>query len=142
MRAPLIRNLNDRFRSYAEMIAAVDDRALAERLDVPRHRTLTEHLWCIVSSRETYARSLAAGSTQAWQGASFAMDPAGFAERLDSSAAAAGAAIEGITDWTEARDEILIELCEHELMHEAQIIRHFLGAGLDMPKSLKWAVCD
>ena len=142
MRAALIRNLNDRFRSHSDIIAAVDDRALAERLDVPRHRTLAEHLWCVISSRESYARSLTAGSTQAWQGARFAMDPAGFAERLEASAAAASAAIDGITDWTEARDEILIELCEHELMHEAQIIRHFFGAGLDMPKSLKWAVCD
>ena len=142
MRAALIRNLHDRFRSYSDIIAAVDDRALAERLDVPRHRTVAEHLWCVVSSRESYARSLAAGSTQAWQGASFTMDTAGFAERLDSSAAAAGAAIEGITDWTDARDEILIDLSEHELMHEAQIIRHLLGADLDVPESLKWAVCD
>ena len=130
MRAALLRNLAQRFESYAEVAQALDDAALNERLDLPKHRTVAEHLWRVVSSRETYGRSIEAGTRQDWRGA-----------KLASSAAATTAIIGAVDEWTDERDDLLLELAEHELMHEAQIIRHFFGAGLDVPKSLRWAVC-
>ena len=142
MRDALIRNVKRRFDSYVEVLASLDDEALSLRLNVPKHRTVAEHLWCIVSSRAVYARSIEAGSRQEWKSLEFPWTTANLASQLDTTATAAVGAIEGVTEWTPPRDEMLLEFAEHEAMHEAQIIRHIAGAERPMPKSLKWAVCD
>jgi hypothetical protein len=141
VRDALARNVKHRFDSYVEVLASFDDEALSLRLNVPKHRTVAEHLW----HRELacrHARSIEAGSRQEWQSLEFPWTTANFAAQLDATATAAARAIDGVTEWTATRDELLLELAEHETMHEAQIIRHIAGAERPMPKSLTWAVCD
>lgn len=139
MRETILRNLETRFAAYAELVAALDESALGERLDAPRHKSLAEHLWCIVGARESYAKAIAAGE---WRGFGCSMSGqqrADFEKSLDSSARATLDAVANAGEWTETRDDLLASLAEHEVMHEGQIIRHMYGLGRDLPSSWKWA---
>ncbi len=139
MRSTLVRNLTARFQSYSDLISQIDDAALTERLAPPKHKSLREHLGCIIGARESYAKALDAGE---WSGFSCSMTQythMDFAEKLKSSSRAVQDAIAGIGEWTPTWDELLLALAEHEVMHEGQIIRHVYGLEGTLPKSWKWA---
>jgi hypothetical protein len=139
MRATVIQNLKARFQSYADLISEVDRAALKQRLDAPKHKSLGEHLWCVVGARESYARAIEAGE---WSGFSCSMKSFGhgdFAAKLDDSARAVLEAVENVTEWSDGHDELLMMLAEHEVMHEGQIIRHMYGLEKTLPGSWKWA---
>ena len=139
MRTTVAQNLKSRFRSYADLVAQIDDAALEERVDAPKHKSLSEHLWCVIGARESYAKALAAGE---WQGFSCSLTQHGrgdFEQKLESSSRAVLDAIAGVEEWTRAREELLATLSEHEVMHEGQIIRHMYGLERTLPDSWKWA---
>lgn len=139
MRDLIVKNLEARFRAYAELMDNLDDPALQHRVDVPRHKNLIEHLWCIVGARESYAKALQSGK---WQGFACSMTQyshSDFAGALRSSAEAATQAINSVDDWTEEREQLLATLAEHEVMHEGQIIRHMYASGRTLPDSWQWA---
>ena len=139
MRDTVRKNLEDRFASYADLLHAVDDDTFAATVEVPKHKTLGEHLWCIVGARESYARALAAG---AWQGFACSMQQFAredFERALASSQQEVRASIEGVADWTDEHDALLAALAEHEVMHEGQIIRHIYALGGELPSSWRWA---
>lgn len=139
MRDILIENLSSRFAAYDDLIASVDDDVLKKRIDVPRHKTLTEHLWCIVGSRESYARAIAQGAWQGWDCSLSKYGRDDIAKKLSSSAKAVLDAIGNVDDWTPERERQLAGLAEHEVMHEGQIIRHMYALELKMPASSAWA---
>jgi len=62
MRDVLIDALNKRFDSYQDIIDSVTDDELGQKLDVPKHKSLAEHMWCVVGARESYAKAIADGS--------------------------------------------------------------------------------
>ena len=139
MRSKIIDNLTSRFESYGELIDQVDDQALTERIDAPKHKSLAEHLWCVVGARESYAKALVAGE---WVGFNCSMtkyERSDFESKLIDSASEVQAAIESIDDWTSQHDDLLATLAEHEVMHEGQIIRHVYGMGATLPSNWKWA---
>jgi len=139
MRSVLIQGLAARFRSYSDLIEQLDDAALEERLQAPKHKSLREHLWCVVGARESYASALEAG---VWSGFSCSMKTytrGDFAAKLESSSQAALCAISGVKEWTDTRQELLLALAEHEVMHEGQIIRHMYGFEKTLPTSWRWA---
>jgi hypothetical protein len=139
MRETVIRNLVARFDAYSDLINQTDDAALQRKLPVERHKSLTEHLWCVVGARESYAQALTCGQ---WQG--FTCSMAGYSQddfrsALKKSAAAVMTALDEIEAWDEARESLLADLAEHEAMHEGGIIRHLYGTDSPIPASLKWA---
>ena len=139
MRATVIHNIETRISAYADFISAIDVDDLTRKLDVPRNKSVAEHLWCIVGARESYAKALAAGE---WQGFSCSMktyDLDSFELALASSGQALIAAIEAVSDWSSKHDELLAAIAEHEVMHEGQIIRHMYGLGCELPVSWRWA---
>ena len=139
MRATIVQNLKARFDAYAELTAALDDGAMGERLDAPKHKSLLEHLWCVVGARESYAKALDTGE---WAGFNCSMDKFtrdDFEVSLAASAAIVLTAIDNVSDWTEAREELLATLYEHEIMHDGQIIRHMYGMERTLPESWNWA---
>lgn len=139
MRETIVKNLERRFLSYGELIDSIDEAMLVAALDVPKHKTLKEHLWCVVGARESYTRALTAGQ---WEGFSCSMTSytkGDFQSALSRAAGAARDAIEGIDEWTNDHDALLATLAEHEVMHEGQIIRHIYGTGGTLPSSWKWA---
>jgi hypothetical protein len=139
LRETLVRNLEAHFAAYAELVEQIDGDALKERLDAPKHKSLAEHLWCVIGARESYARALEAGE---WSGFACSMQAFGradFEQKLASSSAAVLETIRHIEDWTTERDELLVSLTEHEVMHEGQIIRHRYGLQRSLPGSWRWA---
>ncbi len=139
MRQKLLDALKTRFQSYDDLIESVESDHLGRKVDVPRHKSLIEHLWCVVGARESYARALDTGS---WEGFACSMTKythAEISEKLRSSASAVLIAAEKVEDWTEERQNFLLDLSEHEVMHEGGIIRHMYAFETDMPGSVKWA---
>ena len=136
MRETVVQNLIKRFNSYAELIEIDVD--LSRKLDAPKHKSLGEHLWCVVGARESYAKALRVGE---WGGFNCSMTEFSqieFAEKLQTSAEDVQAAIAQIDDWTQVQDALLLELSDHEVMHEGQIIRHLYGLKYEIPSSIKW----
>ncbi|HIG40597.1 MAG: hypothetical protein ABGY96_27840 [bacterium] len=62
-----------------------------------------------------------------------------FSEKVSSSSTEVLEAINSVKDWTKEREEYLMALAEHEVMHEGQIIRHLYGLEREIPESVKWA---
>jgi hypothetical protein len=139
MRETIIDNLETRIKSYSDLVAALDSADLRAKLDVPKNKSLAEHLWCIVGARESHAKALIAGE---WQGFVCSMskyDREDFERALASSGRALLAAIRGVTEWSLEHEQLLAAVSEHEVMHEGQIIRHMYGLGRELPSSWRWA---
>ena len=139
MRDKIIANLEARFDAYADLIEQSDPAALEARIDAPKHKSLAEHLWCIVGARESYAKALEAGKWDGFACSMASFSPDDFRYSLNQSAESVLSAISGIEHWTDEHDALLATLSEHEVMHEGQIIRHVLGKQETLPASWKWA---
>jgi uncharacterized damage-inducible protein DinB len=139
MRDTLIKNLESRFAAYNDIVTGCNDDALQAKLDIPKHKSLAEHLWCVVGARESYAAAIESGE---WKGFSCSLQQftqADFSEKLKESATVVLSAIDSVDEWTEQRNEFLLTLNEHEVMHEGQLIKHMYGLGYDIPGSVKWS---
>ena len=139
MREIVIANLRKRFTAYEEWLANLDAEQLTHKLDVDKHKSLTEHLWCIVGARESYSNAIAEGS---WQGFACSMttfSPEDIREKQATSSAQVLQTISQVADWTTEREELLAALAEHEVMHEGQIIRHVYATQGTLPESWRWA---
>ena len=139
MRDTLIKNLRARFAAYDELASELDNESLQAKLDIEKHKSIAEHLWCIVGSRESHARAIEKGE---WDGFSCSMESftqEDFVQKLLQSAGAVNSALDSVQHWSEEQNQLLANLAEHEVMHEGQIIRHVLGTGNHLPKSWKWA---
>lgn len=139
MHQTVIKHLQERFQSFADLAAQIGDAELGEKLDVPKSKDLLTHMWCVIGARESYAAALKAGS---WSGFNCSLDEynvTGVRDKLASSAAAFAEAVAAIDTWTPERDELLASLMEHEVMHEGQIIRLWYALGHELPQSIKWA---
>ncbi len=139
VRETIIANLQKRIRSYADLIAALDPGNLSAKVDIPKDKSVAEHLWCVVGARESYAKALASGG---WQGFTCSMssyEREDFEQCLASSGQALLAAIREVSDWSPVHDQLLAAVAEHEVMHEGQIIRHMYGLGRELPGSWRWA---
>jgi len=135
----IVNRLLNRFSAYKELAEMLDDDLLNQKVDVRKHKSLAEHLWCVIGARESYARAIEQGS---WIGfscsmQSFAADE--FSRKLEDSSLAVEHAIQTVPDWTEERSSFLATLAEHEVMHEGQIIRHMYALDRDLPSSWVWA---
>ena len=139
MRETMLARLRERFAMYDALLEDADDELLGVKLDVTQHKSLIEHLWCVVGARESYAKALAVGE---WGGFACSMQSyttEDFRRALADSASAVLAACAGVDEWTPVREELFAALCEHEVMHEGGIIRHMYGLGRSMPEASAWA---
>jgi hypothetical protein len=139
MRNQVLANIRARFRSYDELARQVSEDLMQKNLDVAKNKTVAEHLWCVVGARESYGRALSAG---AWSGFECSVKDQGresFIAALGSSAEAFDRIVGEIVDWSAAREKLLVDLLEHETMHEGQLIRHMYALGQRLPRSWKWA---
>ena len=135
----VLMHIRARFQSYDELAQQMSDDLLDKNVPVPRNKTIAEHLWCVVGARESFSRALAAG---AWTGFSCSLEDQrqrSFIDALKSSGDAFNRVVAEIDDWSTARQDLLLDLLEHEVMHEGQLIRHVYALGETVPKSWKWA---
>lgn len=139
MREALIGRLIDRINAFGDIIPQISAQEIDVILDVPKDKSISQHLWCVVGARESYARAISVGE---WQGFSCSLQSLGiadFEQALQSSGDALVAAIHAVEDWNERRDQLLLAVAEHEVMHEGQLIRHVYGMGKELPDSWVWA---
>lgn len=140
MRATLLDRMNHRFRLFEELVGKVSDSDFRRSLDVPRSKTIAEHLWCVVGARQSYRRALEAGE---WVGFQCSLDESAdrreYLAELERSARELRGTVEAITEWTDGREALLAQLHEHETIHEGQLIRQVYALELKMPNSSFWA---
>lgn len=139
MRDIILHRIETRFQSLFELVSLVTEEQLREKVPVPKNKSLQEHFWCLVGARESYTQALAKG---AWSGFSCSLtelDRQAIKAKLYASAEQFKQVTGQITGWNPARDELLLALLEHEVMHEGQIIRHMYALGYTLPESWKWA---
>ena len=141
MRDIVLANLEGRFGFYADLARQVDDATLSASVDVPGHRSIGLHLWCVVGARESYAKAIAAGEMRGWASSLENFTRSEVSAKLAAAAQAVLDAVSGIAEWTPERERLLAELAEHEAMHEGQLIRALLALEQPLPASCHWAVC-
>ena len=139
MREELTIRMQQRFLAYADLAEILDDQLLGQKIDVPKHKSLAEHLWCVVGARESYARAIEQGDWQGFSCSMHAFASQDFQAKLQSSSAAVTQAIDSVSDWNANRLSLLATLAEHEVMHEGQIIRHMYALERELPGSWVWA---
>lgn len=139
MRDHAVLALEARFASYIDLISSVDDSALQRTIDLPKHKSLAQHLWCVVGARESYARAIHEGEWKGFNCSLTTTTQREISEKLESSAMLVMKTIKEVTTWTAERDRLFISLAEHEVMHEGQIIRHMYALEMDIPNSVEWA---
>ncbi len=142
MRDTVIENLRKRIGFYADLAERIDDETINAALDVPRHRTLGLHLWCIVGARESFAKAIDAGEMSGWSSSVKNFNRAEFRSKLAASGTTLLDAIHAVREWTPERDRLLAEVAEHEVMHEGQIVRLMFALEKELPESCGWAVCS
>ena len=141
MKDLLIQNLAKRFESYNDLIAHIDAETLEATLDIPRAKSVRDHLWCIVGTRQSYAEVIRTDSTLNWSCSVSQHTRADYMRELKSSGQAFLDAVSAVDEWTERRLEALATMTEHEAMHEGQIIRQVWGLAKTLPESCAWTAC-
>jgi hypothetical protein len=134
-----IRDSFDRsFGMYRDLLALLDEHALASKLAGVPSNAIGGQLWCVVGARESYARAIAAGR---WDGFSCSLlepgDPAQVTDALDRSAAAVSEQLGDVDQFGDAQVRLLLDLLEHETQHQGQLIRYLYGLRLPVPDSWK-----
>ncbi|CAG9295356.1 DinB family protein [Celerinatantimonas diazotrophica] len=139
MREIIIRNMKDRFNVLNELAKSLTQEQFCSKLDVPKSKSVEEHLWCIIGARESYFRALLAGQ---WQGFHCSLaddsDQSNYERALQETQARFDRVLCDV-HWSESTEKLLASLYEHEVMHEGQMIRLVYGLGLEMPQSSQWA---
>ncbi len=141
MRETLLKNLAQRFASYNDLVRHIDATTLAKHLDVPRDKSVREHLWCIVGTRESFASAIAADAPLDWKCSMTGFELQDFATALEESARTFLDTAASIGSWSDQQADLLARIVEHEAMHEGQIIRHVWGLEKTVPDSCYWTAC-
>lgn len=139
MRTKLIANIKLRFQAFADLARELNDGLLSETLSVAKNKSLKDHIWCIVGARESYTHALQAGEWAGFNCSLLTVNKSEIIKTLSLSAEAFDSTVNNIQDWTDTREHLLLDLLEHETMHEGQIIRHMYGLEKTLPGSWKWA---
>lgn len=143
MRAVVIEHLNAAALAHHQLIEALPEEDLGRRLG-DRSNTIGAQMWCVVGARESYAKAI---EHDGWVG--FACSLSGedvtsrkrLLEALTRSAAGLTEAIDTV-EWTDTRDGLLLDLLEHEIQHQGQLIRYMYALGRHFPESwvTRWAL--
>lgn len=132
--ALLSRRLVAAFGHTNELAASLDEPGLRDRNGSARSNTIGGQLWCVVGARESYARALEAGT---WAGFSCSLDEPHSPDAVRASLAGSQRvlleAVEGRDHLTEAQENLLFEVLEHEVQHHGQLIRYFYANGVSFP---------
>ncbi len=133
-------NLERSGERYRDLIAALPERALGQKLPGLRSNTIGAQLWCVIGARESYGRAIVRGE---WTGFSCSLDGARTGVREDVFAALASSGrgvldvLAGMSRFTDPQQQLVVDLLEHEAAHQGQLIRYLYGLDLPIPSSWK-----
>jgi uncharacterized damage-inducible protein DinB len=143
MRARVIEHLNAAELAHHQLVDLLSEDDLGQRL-ADRSNTVGAQMWCVVGARESYARAI---ENDGWIGFSCSLSGEDTTskdlvlEALARSRAVLAEAIDGV-DWTDTREGLLLDLLEHEVQHQGQLIRYVHALGRRFPESwaTRWAL--
>ena len=126
------------FGLYRAFVDTVDESAVESKLPQVPSNTIGNQMWCVVGARESYCNAIQAGE---WRGFSCSLKDVAnkekVAEALDRSAHDVLEALENIETYSDAQNRLIVDLLEHEIAHQGQLIRYLYGLGLSIPESWK-----
>ncbi len=130
--------LQKAFYLYDELAEHLDESALKLKLSNLPSNTIGQQLWCVVGARESYINGIVKGS---WAGFSCSLKVTDkkkeVSEALKNSAQFALKTLSHLQEMTMAQQTMAIELLEHEIQHQGQLIRYLYGMKLGVPEGLK-----
>ena len=133
------------FAAHQDLAETLPEEAFSQKLSVPSN-TVGAQFWCLIGTRESFARAIAAGAWSGWNCSMSGEDAANkqtVAEKLHQAAQQLHEALSGI-EWNDARVGMLLDLLEHEAQHQGQLIRYVYGLKHKFPDSLasRWALAQ
>lgn len=143
MRAKVIEHLNAAALAHHQIVQSLSGEDLGRRLG-DRSNTIGAQMWCVVGARESYTKAI---ENDGWIGFGCSLSGRDVAskervlEALARSKAGLTETIDGV-EWTDTRDGLLLDLLEHEIQHQGQIIRYVYSLGRRFPESwaTRWAL--
>lgn len=126
--------LDRAFKLTRDLVAHLDESALA--LDLPRlpSNRMAGQFWCIAGARESFTAAIKAGQ---WQGFSCSLEAPQLKESVIEVMDKSHQCLDEIdfADLSEAQVHLAFDLLEHEVQHHGQLIRFVYGNGLSFPGS-------
>jgi hypothetical protein len=109
---------------------------LADRIGNVPSNSIGSQFWCIVGARESYGKAIAASK---WQGFSCSLSKPDTKILPSLQAALEGSREEVMehvnnNEMTAERLSILVDLLEHEALHQGQLIRYFYANNITFPE--------
>lgn len=128
----LAQHLEDKFTLFDELVGALPGEVFDRHLGELKSNSIGEQLWCVVGTRESYARALEAGEFSGWACSLTASTADVIRPGLEASAELVREQVTG--DLGEEQQDLALQLLEHEAQHMGQLLRYLLGLELDIPK--------
>jgi hypothetical protein len=128
------------FGLYRDFVDDIDEEALSSKLLQLPSNTIGQQLWCVVGARESYGRAIKANE---WSGFSCSLTGSLVHNKVEVAAALVRSEIsvftvlEDIETFSSAQNRLIINLLEHEIAHQGQLIRYLYGLKLPIPMSWK-----
>jgi hypothetical protein len=117
-----------------QLALPLDGAGLSARNGSARSNTIGSQLWCVVGARQRYARAIELGG---WAGFSCSLDEPHSPDAVRSSLASSQRRlldlVEGLDHCTEAQEDNILNLLEHEVQHHGQLIRYFYANDFAFP---------
>ena len=127
------------FRLYRDLVESLDEAALKAKLPRVRSNTIGLQFWCVVGARESYARAISADQ---WIGFDCSLtttsEKASVRRAILSSQQEVTQVIGDIDSCSDTQYRLVVDLLEHEVAHQGQLIRYLYGLELAIPES--WRV--
>ena len=143
MRKKVITHVKALFVGHLELAEALPDDVFGQKLSI-RSNTVGGQFWCVIGARESYIRAI---ERDGWAGFSCSLSAEGSRNKQEVTSALKRTAdaldeVLNAIPWTDARDELLLALLEHEAQHQGQLIRYVYALGHPFPKSWmkRWAL--
>lgn len=127
----IAQHLEDKFTLFDELVEALPDEVFDRHLGELKSNSIGEQLWCVVGTRESYARALEAGEFSGWACSLTASSADVIRPGLEASAELVREHVTG--DLGEEQQDLALQLLEHEAQHMGQLLRYLLGLELDIP---------
>jgi len=143
LRQKVIAHLTTMSGFHRELVESLPDQELGRKL-YDRSNTVGAQMWCVVGARESYTAAI---ESDGWIGFSCSLTGSDTTskDRVVGALAASESRLEdviGRVEWTDTRENLLLDLLEHETQHQGQLIRYLYAMGHQFPESwaARWAL--
>jgi hypothetical protein len=143
MRDTIVGHIKTLADAHGELAESLPDDAFVQKMSA-RSNPIGAQFWCVVGARESYTKAI---ESDAWVGFSCSLPGSATAHKTKvvealSQSVLAFEKVVGNVDWTGTRDDLLLNLLEHEAQHQGQLIRYVYALDYTFPESWasRWAL--